>query len=101
MIASDAHNSSIETTMINLEKVSSNKQYGGTITKYKFKVNLNTGSQLHASLLTALTQSAALGGLDTSFNIFLPANAAKGKVPVLFYLAGLTCTEDNGYARHI
>ncbi|KZP31154.1 carbohydrate esterase family 1 protein [Athelia psychrophila] len=63
--------------MINLEKVSSNKQYGGTITKYKFK-------------------SAALGGLDTSFNIFLPANAAKGKVPVLFYLAGLTCTEDNG-----
>lgn len=28
--------------------------------------------------------------------MFLPANAAGGKVPVLFYLSGLTCTEDNG-----
>jgi S-formylglutathione hydrolase len=60
-----------------LEKVSSNKHFEGTLTKYKFK-------------------SAALGGLDAKFNLFLPANAAQGKVPVLFYLAGLECTEDNG-----
>ncbi|TDL28211.1 carbohydrate esterase family 1 protein [Rickenella mellea] len=60
-----------------LEKVSSNKAYEGELVKYKFK-------------------SAALGGLDAQFNIFLPANAARGKVPVLIYLAGLTCTEDNG-----
>jgi len=62
---------------VNLEKVSSNKHFEGTLTKYKFK-------------------SAALGGLDAQFNLFLPANAAHGKVPVLFYLSGLTCTEDNG-----
>ncbi|KAL5354800.1 hypothetical protein ACLOAV_000890 [Pseudogymnoascus australis] len=29
-------------------------------------------------------------------NLFLPAQAEKGKVPVIFYLAGLTCTGDNG-----
>ncbi|KAH9082239.1 carbohydrate esterase family 1 protein [Lactarius deliciosus] len=60
-----------------LEKVSSSKAFGGDLVKYKFK-------------------SAALGGLDASFNLFLPANASNAKVPVLFYLAGLTCTEDNG-----
>ncbi|KAI0305028.1 carbohydrate esterase family 1 protein [Russula brevipes] len=60
-----------------LDKVSSSKAFGGDISKYKFK-------------------SAALGGLDANFNLFLPANAAEAKVPILFYLAGLTCTEDNG-----
>ncbi|KZT02398.1 carbohydrate esterase family 1 protein [Laetiporus sulphureus 93-53] len=60
-----------------LEKVSSNKAFGGELIKYKFK-------------------SAALGGLNANFNLFLPANAANGKVPILFYLSGLTCTEDNG-----
>ncbi|KAG2075099.1 carbohydrate esterase family 1 protein [Suillus decipiens] len=62
---------------MSLEKISSNKHYEGTLTKYKFR-------------------SAALGDTYTQFNLFLPANAAQGKVPVLVYLAGLTCTEDNG-----
>jgi len=61
-----------------LESVSSNKVFDGKLTKYKFK-------------------SSALGGLDATFNLFLPQNASDGaKVPVLVYLAGLTCTEDNG-----
>ncbi|KAG6890736.1 hypothetical protein C0992_013119 [Termitomyces sp. T32_za158] len=60
-----------------LHKISSNKAFEGELIKYKFK-------------------SAALGGLDAKFNLFLPSNAAQGKVPVLVYLAGLTCTEDNG-----
>ncbi|KDQ63369.1 carbohydrate esterase family 1 protein [Jaapia argillacea MUCL 33604] len=62
---------------MSLEKLSSNKAFHGDLIKYKFK-------------------STALGGLDSQFNLFLPANAAQGKVPVLFYLSGLTCTEDNG-----
>lgn len=62
---------------MSLEKLSSNKAFGGDLVKYKFK-------------------SAALGGLDAQFNLFLPANSANEKVPVLFYLSGLTCTEDNG-----
>lgn len=62
---------------MSLEKISSNKHYEGMLVKYKFR-------------------SAALGDTYTQFNLFLPANAAQGKVPVLIYLAGLTCTEDNG-----
>ncbi|KAL0951446.1 hypothetical protein HGRIS_008135 [Hohenbuehelia grisea] len=60
-----------------LEKVSSNKTFDGDLIKYKFK-------------------SAALGGLDANFNLYLPPQASSGKVPILVYLAGLTCTEDNG-----
>ncbi|KIM47831.1 hypothetical protein M413DRAFT_439510 [Hebeloma cylindrosporum] len=60
-----------------LEKVSTNKVFEGELTKYKFK-------------------SAALGGLDANFNLFMPFNNAGAKVPVLVYLAGLTCTEDTG-----
>ncbi|PPQ62993.1 hypothetical protein CVT24_006099 [Panaeolus cyanescens] len=60
-----------------LEKISSNKVFEGELAKYKFK-------------------SAALGGLDAQFNLFLPKNPTGAKVPVLVYLSGLTCTEDNG-----
>ncbi|KAI0068280.1 carbohydrate esterase family 1 protein [Artomyces pyxidatus] len=60
-----------------LEKLSSNKAFGGDLVKYKFK-------------------SAALGGLDANFNLFLPSVSENSKVPVLVYLSGLTCTEDNG-----
>jgi S-formylglutathione hydrolase len=60
-----------------LEKISSNKAFEGELIKYKFK-------------------SSALGGLDAHFNLFLPLNKSGSKVPVLVYLAGLTCTEDTG-----
>ena len=33
-------------------------------------------------------------GLPMRFSVFLPAQAQIGKVPALFYLAGLTCTEE-------
>ncbi|PIL31726.1 hypothetical protein GSI_06430 [Ganoderma sinense ZZ0214-1] len=60
-----------------LEQLSVNKVFDGQLFKYKFK-------------------SAALAGLDAQFNLFLPANASNGgKVPLLTYLSGLTCTEDN------
>jgi len=60
-----------------LELLSANKVFSGELRKYKFK-------------------SAALGGLDSNFNLFLPAQSASHSVPLLVYLAGLTCTEDNG-----
>lgn len=63
-----------------MEKVSSNAAFGGTLEKYKFA-------------------SSALGGLDTQINVFLPKESAKGKTPVLYYLAGLTCNEDTGCGR--
>jgi S-formylglutathione hydrolase len=33
-------------------------------------------------------------GLEMKFSVFLPPQARAGKVPVLYYLAGLTCTEE-------
>jgi S-formylglutathione hydrolase len=33
-------------------------------------------------------------GLSMRFSVFLPPQATTGKVPALFYLAGLTCTEE-------
>jgi S-formylglutathione hydrolase len=33
-------------------------------------------------------------GLPMRFSVFMPAQARIGKVPALFYLAGLTCTEE-------
>ena len=33
-------------------------------------------------------------GLEMRFAVYLPPQAASAKLPVLFYLAGLTCTED-------
>lgn len=38
-------------------------------------------------------ESAAIG-LSMRFSVFLPPQAEQGRVPVLFYLAGLTCTEE-------
>jgi len=37
--------------------------------------------------------SAAIG-LPMRFSVFVPPQAEQGRVPVLFYLAGLTCTEE-------
>ncbi|KAF8711897.1 Serine hydrolase involved in the detoxification of formaldehyde, partial [Rhizoctonia solani] len=62
--------------MVNLEQVAQNKAFGGSITKYKFV-------------------SDALGGLEAHFNLFVPEGASSSaKVPVVTYLAGLTCNED-------
>lgn len=44
-------------------------------------------------------KSKCLGDLEANVNLFLPAESTKTKVPVLYYLAGLTCTGDNGLEK--
>ncbi|KAI8322462.1 esterase [Martensiomyces pterosporus] len=63
--------------MSNLELVSSSRCFGGEVRKYSHASTSTKGKML--------------------FNIFLPdvAIAGKEKVPVLYYLSGLTCNEDN------
>lgn len=78
-----------------LETISSNKVFEGVLTKYKFKVSCAL-SYPKSPTVTNRPQSEALGGLDAHFNLFLPLINGNHKVPVLIYLAGLTCTEDNG-----
>lgn len=61
--------------MAKVETISVQKCFGGTQNIYK-----------HA---------AATTGCPMRFALFLPPQAAHAKVPVLYYLAGLTCTEEN------
>jgi S-formylglutathione hydrolase len=46
--------------------------------------------------LLKLTHQASTTRCTMAVNLFLPPQAFSGKVPVLVYLAGLTCTGDNG-----
>lgn len=57
-----------------LEVISRHRCFGGTQTFYRH-------------------DSSAIG-LPMQFSVFLPPQAEQGRVPVVFYLAGLTCTEE-------
>ncbi|PYC47010.1 S-formylglutathione hydrolase [Litorivita pollutaquae] len=62
-----------------METLSENKCFGGTQGVYK-----------HSSEATKT---------DMTFGLFLPAEAADGPVPVLWYLSGLTCTHENAMVK--
>jgi len=62
-----------------METISENRCFGGTQGVYK-----------HTSEATAC---------DMTFGLFLPAEAADGPVPVLWYLSGLTCTHENAMVK--
>ncbi len=62
-----------------MERLSSNKAYGGWQNVYQ-----------HAAKSTAC---------DMVFAVYLPPAAEKGKVPVLWYLSGLTCTHENAMTK--
>jgi S-formylglutathione hydrolase len=46
--------------------------------------------------LLKLIHNASTTGCDMALNLYLPPQATSKRVPVIFYLAGLTCTGDNG-----
>lgn len=58
-----------------LKQISSNKCWGGTQSTFS-----------HDARETACTMR---------FSVFIPPQAKDGKVPVLYWLSGLTCTEEN------
>lgn len=58
-----------------MEQIASNKCFGGEQLRYR-----------HA---------AATLGCEMTFSVYLPPQASEGKVPVLFWLSGLTCTDEN------
>ncbi|MEM7060403.1 MAG: S-formylglutathione hydrolase [Pseudomonadota bacterium] len=45
------------------------------------------------------THSAASTACDMTFAVYLPPNAKHEKVPVLWYLSGLTCTHENAMTK--
>ena len=69
----------------NLEQISSNYSFGGEQLRYRHR-------------------STALD-CDMTFSIYLPPQAEQSKVPALYWLSGLTCTDENfvtkaGAQRH-
>ena len=60
---------------MNLETLNETSCFGGRIGFYR-----------HAS---------AVNDCDMQFSVFVPPQASSGKVPVLTFLSGLTCTEEN------
>ncbi len=61
---------------MSIEQVSANKMFGGKQIKFKHK--------------------SAVLNCDMIFSVYLPPNAsAMNKVPVIYWLSGLTCTDDN------
>lgn len=46
-----------------------------------------------------VTHASEACACDMTFGLFLPAEAAHGPVPVLWFLAGLTCTHDNAMTK--
>ena len=62
------------TTTAPFETISKHRCFGGTVGFYK-----------HQSTVNACTMK---------FSVYTPPQAERGKVPVLYYLAGLTCTEE-------
>ncbi|WP_179403465.1 S-formylglutathione hydrolase [Burkholderia guangdongensis] len=48
----------------------------------------------HAGEQRFYRHDSATIGLPMKFSVYLPPQAAHGRVPALFYLAGLTCTEE-------
>lgn len=61
--------------MAQLEEIAVNRQHGGYNRRYK-----HTSSVL---------------GCDMTFTVYFPPAAEGGKVPVLYFLSGLTCTDEN------
>ena len=45
------------------------------------------------------THSSEVCKCDMTFGLFLPTEAEKGPVPVLWYLSGLTCTHENAMVK--
>jgi S-formylglutathione hydrolase FrmB len=67
-----------------------------------FKTNATIAS--FGGKLLKLTHTAKSTNCDMNLNLYLPPQASKMKVPVLFFLSGLTCTGDNcsekGFFQH-
>jgi S-formylglutathione hydrolase len=62
-----------------LERVSASRSFGGTQEVW--------------------THASAQTGCRMRFGIYLPPQAGAGRVPVMWWLSGLTCTEDNFVAK--
>ena len=62
-----------------MEQISANKCFDGRQLRY--------------------SHSSSVLGCDMTFSIFLPPQVERGKVPLVYWLSGLTCTDENFVAK--
>jgi len=62
-------------------------------------MELKSEHKCHGGMLSYYSHPAETVGCEMNFTVFLPAQAKGGKCPAVYYLAGLTCTEDNFTAK--
>ncbi|MBL4602033.1 MAG: S-formylglutathione hydrolase [Emcibacteraceae bacterium] len=58
-------------------------------------MELKSQHKCHGGTISYYSHSANTVGCEMNFTVFLPPQAANGKCPTIYYLAGLTCSEDN------
>ena len=58
-----------------IQQIESIKEFGGLLNRY--------------------THKSSVLNCEMTFSVYLPPQAEKGKVPALYWLSGLTCTDDN------
>jgi S-formylglutathione hydrolase len=59
-------------------------------------VEIVSEARSHGGRQLVVRHASAATSTDMTFSIFLPAQAVRGeKLPVLWYLSGLTCTHAN------
>ncbi|MEE9326661.1 MAG: S-formylglutathione hydrolase [Cocleimonas sp.] len=60
---------------MSIQRIESIKEFGGLLNRY--------------------THESDVLGCEMTFSVYLPPQAEKGNVPALWWLSGLTCTDDN------
>jgi S-formylglutathione hydrolase len=63
------------------------------------KISLKNKYACHGGCLKFYQHHSRVNNADMRFAIFLPPQAKEHKVPVLYWLSGLTCTEENFMAK--
>ena len=58
-------------------------------------MKLKSSHSCHGGIVSYYSHAANSTKCDMNFSVFLPEQARYGNCPALYYLAGLTCTEDN------
>lgn len=69
------------------------REKNATMTDQTFTINDTVGS--FGGKLLKLSHNSKSNGCVMNVNVYFPPQAESGPVPVLFFLAGLTSTQDN------
>ena len=56
-------------------------------------------NRCHGGVQGVYSHASATTGCDMTFGLFVPEEAERGPVPVVWYLSGLTCTHENAMVK--